>query len=73
VTATVFDDHADAQTYATLLTSADSSGLLISGTSQRAVLGQNWVVLVPDNTAYANQVSAALGGTVVGGASASAG
>jgi hypothetical protein len=74
VTATVFDNHTDAQTYATLLTSANSSGLLVSGASQRAVLGQNWVVLVPDDTAYVNQVSAALGGTVLGGASsASAG
>jgi hypothetical protein len=74
VTATVFDNHTDAQTYATLLTSANSSGLLVSGTSQRAVLGQNWVVLVPDDTAYVNQVSTALGGTVLGGASsASAG
>ena len=73
VTATVFDNHTDAETYATLLTSANSSGLLISGTSQRAVLGQNWVVLIPDDTAYASQVSAALGGTVVGGASPSVG
>ena len=73
VTATVFDDHTDAEAYATLLTSGDSSGLLISGTSQRAVLGQNWVVLVPDDAVYASQVGAALGGTVVGGASPSAG
>jgi hypothetical protein len=76
VTATVFDDHADAEAYATLLTSAGSSGLLIGGTSERAVLGDNWVVLVPDDAAYANQVSAALGGKVLGGsssASASAG
>lgn len=71
VTATVFDDHADAEAYAALLTSGDSSGLLISGTSQRAVLGQNWVVLVPDDAVYASQVGAALGGTVVGGAGAS--
>ena len=73
VTATVFDDHTDAEAYATLLTSAGSSGLLISGTSQRAVLGQNWVVLVPDDTAYASQVSAALGGTLVGGATPTTG
>jgi len=73
VTATVFDDHTDAEAYATLLTSAGSSGLLIGSTSQRAVLGQNWVVIVPDDAAYANQVSAALGGTVLGGATASSG
>ena len=66
VTATVFDDHTDAQAYASLLTSAQASGLLIGGTSQRAVLGANWVVLVPDDAAYAEQVSAALGGSVVG-------
>jgi hypothetical protein len=46
---------------------------LIGGTSERAVLGRNWVVLVPDDTAYAQQVSAALGGSVVGGSSSSAG
>lgn len=73
VTATVFDDHTDAQAYAALFTSGGSSGLLIGGTSERAVLGQNWVVLVPDDAAYASQVSSALGGTVLGGASASAG
>ena len=72
VTATVFDDHTDAEAYATLLTSAGSSGLLIGSTSERAVLGDNWVVLVPDDAAYANQVSAALGGTVLGGSSSSA-
>jgi predicted enzyme related to lactoylglutathione lyase len=73
VTATVFDNHADAQTYASVLTSSQASGLLIGGTSQRAVVGQNWVVLVPDDAAYAAQVGAALGGSVVGGASSSAG
>jgi hypothetical protein len=72
VTATVFDDHTDAEAYARLLTSAGSSGLLIGSTSERAVLGDNWVVLVPDDAAYANQVSAALGGTVLGGSSSSA-
>jgi len=72
VTATVFDNHTDAQTYASVLTSSQASGLLIGGTSQRAVVGQNWVVLVPDDTAYAAQVGAALGGSVVG-ASSSAG
>lgn len=66
VTVTVFDNHADAQLYASALTSSQASGLLIGGTKQRAVLGQNWVVLVPDDTAYAQQVSAALGGTLVG-------
>ena len=73
VTATVFDNHADAQTYASVLTSSQASGLLIGGTSQRAVVGQNWVVLIPDDAAYAAQVGAALGGSVVGGASSSAG
>ena len=72
VTATVFDDHTDAEAYATLLTSASSSGLLIGSTSERAVLGDNWVVLVPDDAAYASQVRSALGGTVLGGASSSA-
>lgn len=66
VTATVFDDHADAQAYASLLTSAQASGLLIGSSAQRAVLGQNWVVLVPNDEAYAQQVSTALGGSVVG-------
>jgi hypothetical protein len=65
VTATVFDNHADALAYATLLTSSQASGLLISGKSERAVVGQNWVVLVPDDIAYAQQVSSALGGTIV--------
>lgn len=73
VTATVFDNHTDAQAYASTLTSAQASGLLIGSTSERAVLGQNWVVLVPDDTAYAQQVSASLGGTVLGGSSSSAG
>jgi hypothetical protein len=72
VTATVFDDHTDAEAYATLLTSAGVSGLLIGSKSERAVLGGNWVVLVPDDAAYASQVSAALGGTVLGGSSSSA-
>ena len=73
VTATVFDNHTDAQAYASILTSSQASGLLIGGTSERAVVGRNWVVLVPDDTAYAAQVGAALGGSVVGGASSSAG
>ena len=73
LTATVFDNHADAQTYTSVLTSSQASGLLVGGTSQRAVVGRNWVVLVPDDTAYAAQVGAALGGSVVGGASSSAG
>ena len=72
VTATVFDDHTDAEAYARLLTSAGASGLLIGSKSERAVLGGNWVVLVPDDAAYASQVSAALGGTVLGGSSSSA-
>lgn len=63
-TATVFDNHTDAKTYAGLLTS--SSGLLISSSSTRAVLGQNWVVLVPDDAVYADQISAALGASVLG-------
>lgn len=67
VTATVFDNHTDAEAYAQLLTYSQDSGLLLGSTSARAVLGQNWVVLVPDDTAYANQVSAALGGSVVQG------
>jgi hypothetical protein len=73
VTATVFDNHTDAQAYAITLTSAQASGLLIGSTSERAVLGRNWVVLVPDDTAYARQVSASLGGTVLGGSSSAAG
>jgi hypothetical protein len=73
VTVTVFDNHNDAELYASTMTSSQASGLLIGSTSQRAVLGQNWVVLVPDNTAYAAQVSAALGGSVVGGSSGSEG
>lgn len=67
VTATVFDNHTDAEAYAQLLTYSQDSGLLLGSTSARAVLGQNWVVLVPDDTTYANQVSAALGGSVVQG------
>lgn len=67
VTATVFDNHTDAEAYAQLLTYSQDSGLLLGSTSARAVLGQNWVVLVPDDTAYANQVSAALGGSVIQG------
>lgn len=66
VTATVFDNHADAQAYASVLTSAQASGMLIGSTSQRAVLGENWVVLVPDDMAYAQQVSTALGASLVG-------
>jgi hypothetical protein len=72
-TVAVFDDHTDALAYATLLTSAGSSGLLIGSTSERAVVGPDWVVVVPDDVAYAEQVKAALGGTMVGGASASSG
>ncbi|HTJ66026.1 MAG TPA: hypothetical protein VL551_00730 [Actinospica sp.] len=72
VTATVFDNHTDALAYATLLTSSQASGLLIGGTSERAVVGQNWVVLVPNDTAYAQQVSSALGGTIVSATSSPA-
>lgn len=73
VTATVFDNHTDAQAYADLLTSAQSSGLLIGSSSARAVLGGNWVVLVPDDASYASRVSAALGGSVVGPSASAAG
>jgi len=73
VTATVFDNHTDAQAYADLLTSAQSSGLLIGSGSARAVLGGNWVVLVPDDASYASRVSAALGGSVVGPSASAAG
>ena len=73
VTATVFDNHTDAQAYADLLTSAQSSGLLIGSSSARAVLGENWVVLVPDDASYASKVSAALGGSVVGPSASAAG
>jgi hypothetical protein len=73
VTATVFDNHTDAETYAATLTSSQASGLLIGGTAQRAVVGQNWVVLVPDDTAYAQQVSAALGGALLGDSSSATG
>lgn len=72
VTATVFDNHADAVAYATVLTSSQASGLLIGGTSERAVVGRNWVVLVPDDAAYAQQVSSALGGTLVSSTSSPA-
>jgi hypothetical protein len=72
VTATVFDNHTDALAYATLLTSSQASGLLIGSTSERAVVGQNWVVLVPDDTAYAQQVSSALGGTLLSSTSSPA-
>lgn len=72
VTASVFDDHTDAEAYAELLTSAQDSGLLLGGGggsgSARAVLGRNWVVLV-DGTAAASRLGSALGGTVVGGSS----
>lgn len=70
VTATVFDDHTDAQAYAELLTTAQDSGLLIGPTSTRAVLGRNWVVLV-DGAVPASRLSSALGGTVVGGSTSS--
>lgn len=66
VTASVFDDHTDAQAYAELLTTAQDSGLLIGSTSARAVLGQNWVVVV-DGAAPASRLGSALGGTVLGG------
>lgn len=72
VTATVFDNHTDALAYAATLTSAQVSGLLIGSTSERAVVGQNWVVLVPDDAAYAQQVSSALGGTLVSSTSSPA-
>jgi hypothetical protein len=72
VTVTIFDNHTDALAYATLLTSSQASGLLISGKSERAVVGQNWVVLVPDDAAYAQQVSSALGGTLVSSTSSPA-
>jgi hypothetical protein len=70
VTATVFDDHTDAQAYADLLTTAQDSGLLIGSTSARAVLGQNWVVVV-DGAAPASRLGAVLGGTVLGGPTSS--
>jgi hypothetical protein len=70
VTASVFDDHTDAQAYADLLTTAQDSGLLIGATSARAVLGRNWVVVV-DGAAPASRLGSALGGTVVGGSSSS--
>jgi hypothetical protein len=66
VTASVFDNHADAEAYAEMLTQAQSSGLLIGSGSARAVLGRNWVVLV-DGAAAASRLGSALGGTVVGG------
>ena len=72
VTASVFDNHTDALAYAKLLTSAETSGLLLGSTSTRAVLGSNWVVLVPDDAAYAAQIGSALGGSVLGGSSSSA-
>jgi hypothetical protein len=71
VTASVFDDHTDAEAYAELLTSAQDSGLLIGAggsDSARAVLGGNWVVLV-DGAAAASRLGSALDGTVVGGSS----
>lgn len=70
VTASVFDDHADAEAYADLLTSAQDSGLLIGSSSARAVLGQNWVVIV-DGATPADRLGSELGGTVVGGSSSS--
>ena len=70
VTASVFDDHSDAEAYADLLTTAQDSGLLIGGTSTRAVLGQNWVVVV-EGAAQAGRLGSALGGTVVGGSNSS--
>lgn len=72
-TVAVFDDHAHAAAFAATLTSANVSGLLIGGTDERAVLGPNWVVLVPDDAAYAAAVHAALGGTVLDGGSSTAG
>ncbi|WP_034270208.1 hypothetical protein [Actinospica robiniae] len=69
VTVAVFDDHAQAAAFAATLTSTNVSGLLIGGTDERAVLGSDWVVLVPDDASYADAVRAALGGTVLDGGS----
>lgn len=71
VTVAVFDDHAHAAAFATALTSTNVSGLLIGGTAERAVLGSDWVVLVPDDASYADAVHTALGGTVLAGGSSS--
>ena len=72
-TVAVFDDHAHAAAFADLLTSSKVSGMLLGGTAERAVLGSNWVVLVPDDAAYADAVHAALGGTVLDGGTSTAG
>lgn len=72
VTVAVFDDHAHAAAFATTLTSTNVSGLLLGGTAERAVLGSDWVVLVPDDASYADAVHAALGGTVLDGGTSSA-
>ena len=71
VTVAVFDDHAHAAAFANALTSTNVSGLLLAGTDERAVLGSDWVVLVPDDTSYADAVHAALGGTLLDGGSSS--
>ncbi|MBR7838081.1 hypothetical protein KDL01_32710 [Actinospica durhamensis] len=71
-TVAVFDDHAHAAAFANVLTSSNVSGLLLGGTSERAVLGSNWVVLVPDDASYADAVHAALGGTVLDGGTSTA-
>ena len=72
VTVAVFDDHAHAAAFATALTSTNVSGLLLGGTAERAVLGSDWVVLVPGDASYADAVHAALGGTVLDGGTSSA-
>jgi hypothetical protein len=72
-TVAVFDNHTDAAAFATMLTSSDVSGMLLGGTHERAVLGSNWVVLVPDDASYADAVHTALGGTVLTGGSSTAG
>jgi len=72
VTVAVFDDHAHAAAFATTLTSTNVSGLLLGGTAERAVLGSDWVVLVPDDASYADAVHAALGGTLLDGGSSTA-
>ena len=71
-TVAVFDDHAHAAAFANVLTSTNVSGLLLGGTSERAVLGSNWVVLVPDDASYAAAVHVALGGTVLDGGTSTA-
>jgi hypothetical protein len=72
-TVAVFDNHTDAAAFATMLTSSDVSGMLLGGTHERAVLGSNWVVLMPDDASYADAVHTALGGTELTGGSSTAG